>query len=60
MVNPDAEIVFRENTADDPNRRKPDITKARSFSQTGFIVVTQSDLPCPQPAVSRMNTAISC
>lgn len=28
VVNPDAEIVFRENTADDPNRRKPDITKA--------------------------------
>jgi len=36
VVNPDAEIVFRENTADDPNRRKPDITKARSFPQ-----------PCP-------------
>ena len=32
VVNPDAEIVFRENTADDPNRRKPDITKARAAS----------------------------
>jgi len=29
VVNPAAEIVFRENTADDPSRRKPDITKAR-------------------------------
>ena len=34
VVNPDAEIVFRENTADDPNRRKPDITKARSFAES--------------------------
>ena len=29
VVNPAAEIVFRENTADDPSRRKPDIGKAR-------------------------------
>ena len=35
VVNPDAEIVFRENTADDPNRRKPDITKARIPPCTG-------------------------
>lgn len=27
VVNPDAQIVFRENTADDPSRRKPDISK---------------------------------
>ena len=27
VVNPSAEIVYRENTADDPTRRKPDITK---------------------------------
>lgn len=29
VVNPAADIVYRENTADDPSRRKPDITKAR-------------------------------
>jgi hypothetical protein len=29
VVNPDAKIEFRENTADDPSRRKPDITKVR-------------------------------
>ena len=28
--NPRAEIVFRENTADDPSRRKPDISKAKA------------------------------
>eukprot|EP00879_Flechtneria_rotunda_P016519 GHRR01017288.1.p1 GENE.GHRR01017288.1~~GHRR01017288.1.p1 ORF type:complete len:177 (+),score=46.21 GHRR01017288.1:928-1458(+) len=27
VVNPNTEIVFRENTADDPTRRRPDITK---------------------------------
>jgi UDP-glucuronate decarboxylase len=31
VVNPDAEIEFRDNTADDPSRRKPDITKAREL-----------------------------
>lgn len=30
VVNPDAVIEFRENTADDPSRRKPDITKLRT------------------------------
>ena len=33
VVNPAAEIVFRENTADDPSRRKPDISKARRAVQ---------------------------
>jgi hypothetical protein len=28
VVNPDAQIVYKENTADDPSRRKPDISKA--------------------------------
>jgi UDP-glucuronate decarboxylase len=28
VVNPKAEIVFKENTQDDPSRRKPDISKA--------------------------------
>lgn len=31
LVNPNAEIEFRENTADDPTRRRPDITKAREL-----------------------------
>ena len=31
VVNPKAEIVFRENTADDPSRRKPDISKAKKI-----------------------------
>ena len=30
VVNPDATIVYKENTSDDPTRRKPDITKACS------------------------------
>lgn len=30
VVNPNAEIVFRENTADDPSRRRPDISKMRA------------------------------
>ena len=30
VVNPKAEIVFRENTADDPGRRKPDISKIKT------------------------------
>jgi UDP-glucuronate decarboxylase len=31
VVNPSAKIVFRENTADDPSRRKPDISKAMAL-----------------------------
>ena len=27
VANPDVDIVYKENTADDPTRRKPDITK---------------------------------
>ena len=27
VVNPNVKIVYKENTADDPSRRKPDITK---------------------------------
>jgi UDP-glucuronate decarboxylase len=30
VVAPDAVVEFRENTADDPSRRKPDITKAKT------------------------------
>lgn len=31
MVNPDAEIIFKPLPQDDPRRRQPDITKARTF-----------------------------
>ena len=31
VVNPKVEIIFVENTADDPSRRKPDITKAKTL-----------------------------
>ena len=30
VVNPNAEIIYKENTPDDPSRRKPDITKVSS------------------------------
>ncbi len=30
VINPDAEITYQENTADDPSRRRPDITKMRT------------------------------
>lgn len=30
LINPDCVIEFRENTADDPKQRKPDITKAKT------------------------------
>lgn len=30
VVNPNAQIVYQENTADDPSRRKPDITKVKT------------------------------
>jgi hypothetical protein len=31
VVNPACEIVYRENTSDDPTRRCPDITKAKAL-----------------------------
>lgn len=31
VVNPDATTVFKENTADDPGRRRPDISKAKEL-----------------------------
>lgn len=30
VVNPDAEIIYKENTPDDPTRRKPDISKVNN------------------------------
>lgn len=34
VVNPDVKIVYKENTADDPSRRKPDITKVMPAAVT--------------------------
>ena len=31
VVNPEAEIVFEQNTADDPHKRRPDITEAKKL-----------------------------
>ena len=31
IIDPDAKVEFRENTADDPGRRRPDITKAKEL-----------------------------
>jgi len=31
VVDPAATVVYRENTADDPHKRKPDIAEAREF-----------------------------
>ena len=31
VVNPDATTVYKENTADDPGRRKPDISRAKKL-----------------------------
>ena len=30
-VNPSVEIVYRDNTPDDPQQRRPDITKAKTI-----------------------------
>lgn len=32
VINPKAEIVFKENTPDDPSRRKPDISKVKRMA----------------------------
>merc|ERR1712113_1266252 len=31
VVNPNATVVYKENTADDPRQRKPNISKAKQF-----------------------------
>ena len=51
VVNPKAQITYKENTADDPTRRKPDITKVRhrAMSPPGLSCVVPSALcsgPC--------------
>ena len=31
VVNPEATTIFKENTSDDPGRRRPDISKAKKL-----------------------------
>ena len=37
VVNPKAEITYKENTADDPTRRKPDISKVCALLEAQFL-----------------------
>ena len=40
VVNPGIKIIYKENTADDPSRRKPDITKV------DFVYIALHALVC--------------
>lgn len=44
MVNPDAELVYKPLPQDDPQRRKPDITKAKTFLDWSPTVPLQEGL----------------
>ncbi len=44
MVNPDAELVYRPLPQDDPQRRKPDITRAKTFLDWSPTVPLQEGL----------------
>lgn len=44
MVNPDAELVYKPLPQDDPQRRKPDITKAKTFLDWSPTVSLQEGL----------------
>ncbi|HEY9710358.1 MAG TPA: UDP-glucuronic acid decarboxylase family protein [Oculatellaceae cyanobacterium] len=44
MVNPDAEIIFKPLPQDDPRRRRPDITKAKSLLDWEPTVALQEGL----------------
>jgi len=44
MVNPDAELVYKPLPQDDPQRRKPDITKAKTFLNWSPTVPLQEGL----------------
>jgi len=45
IIDKDAKIEFRENTADDPGRRKPDITKAKELLGWEPKVMLRDGLP---------------
>jgi UDP-glucuronate decarboxylase len=44
MVNPDAELIYKPLPQDDPQRRKPDITKAKTFLNWSPTVPLQDGL----------------
>eukprot|EP00252_Welwitschia_mirabilis_P013025 TRINITY_DN2878_c0_g1_i1.p1 TRINITY_DN2878_c0_g1~~TRINITY_DN2878_c0_g1_i1.p1 ORF type:complete len:428 (+),score=68.08 TRINITY_DN2878_c0_g1_i1:240-1523(+) len=44
-VDPNAKIVFKENTADDPHKRKPDISRARDLLQWEPKISLREGLP---------------
>ncbi|MFQ4139565.1 UDP-glucuronic acid decarboxylase family protein [Nodosilinea sp. PGN35] len=44
MVNPDADLIFKPLPQDDPQRRKPDITRAETFLGWGPTVPLQEGL----------------
>ncbi|KAI3520192.1 hypothetical protein L1887_09462 [Cichorium endivia] len=44
-IDPSATIEFRENTADDPQKRKPDITKAKSLLNWEPKITLREGLP---------------
>ena len=44
MVNPDAELIYKPLPQDDPQRRKPDITKAKTFLNWSPTVPLQEGL----------------
>jgi UDP-glucuronate decarboxylase len=44
MVNPDADLVYKPLPEDDPQRRKPDITKAKTFLDWSPTISLQEGL----------------
>lgn len=45
VVDPEAKVAFRENTADDPHMRKPDISKAKALLGWEPKVALRKGLP---------------
>lgn len=45
VIDPEARIAFRNNTADDPHQRKPDISKAKKFLEWEPKVPLREGLP---------------
>lgn len=44
-IDPSATIEFKENTADDPQKRKPDISKAKNFLNWEPKITLREGLP---------------
>lgn len=45
MIDPDAQIAYRANTADDPHQRKPDISRAKALLGWAPKVPLREGLP---------------